>query len=217
MGIQALLLISTSCITMNLIISFVLFYSISMVYADKWVSIGEKDYNFYPVPLSQGNAISRCFREGGQLFEPKDEKTNTNVFIQAGSILGNSGGQVRRLWIGVSDVVREDEYTYLSDNSLVTFTCQGTLGLTNGGCWNGNPTAGGTASNCVSGSSFNDGRWSIQPCAVATVFGSICERDGKITPATPAPPPPPPPTASGSSCLESGTAVLLGMLFFCYQ
>ena len=44
----------------------------------------------------------------------------------------------------------------------------------------------------------------------ATTAGSICERAGSVTTAKPTKSPPP---ASGSTCLKSGTAVLLGMLF----
>ena len=69
------------------------------------------------------------------------------------------------------------------------------------------PAPAGIANNCVTGSSGTDGKWSNVACTGTS--GSICERDGETTPA--------PPPASGSTCLESGTAVLLGMLFFCYQ
>jgi hypothetical protein len=165
----------------------------------QWVLIGGKNYDFNPVPLSQGDAKVRCIREGGKLFEPKDAKTNQDVFDQAGTILGQQGGANRNLWIGVSDTVTDLEFTYLSDESLVNFICQGSdKGTT--GCWLAEPesdAASGTDTDCVTGSSGSNGKWTNQVCTSA--FGSICESAGKA----------PPPPVSGSTCLESGTAVLL--------
>ena len=75
---------------------------------------------------------------------------------------------------------------------------------------------GSTTENFVTGSSSDDGRWTIRDCSAAVntnnVFGSICERGGSVTTAPPTTSPLP---DSGSTFLESGTAVLLGMLFFC--
>merc|ERR1711892_415810 len=172
MGIQALPLISRSEINMNLI---VLFCSLSMTsvigQSVQWILVGGKNYDFNSVQLTHGDAKARCIREGGKLFEPRDTQTNRDVFVQAGATLGQAGGNKRDLWIGVSDIGTDNEFTYLSDESLVNFVC---VGSDDGraGCWETAPTA-----------------------ACAETHGSICERDGETTPA---PPPPPPPPASGS-------------------
>jgi len=143
MGIQALLLISTSCIIMNLIqsinvISFVLLYSLSMISAGaydrqaEWVRIGEKQYEFHTVGLNQGEASARCIGMGGKLFEPKDSTTNRDVFLQAGAKFPGA----TRMWIGVSDANAENAFTYLSDSSTVEFSCaEPGAASTVAGCW----------------------------------------------------------------------------------
>ena len=50
----------------------------------EWSLIGGKRYEFNPVGLTQSEASARCKRFGGKLFEPRDAKTNKNVFTQAG-------------------------------------------------------------------------------------------------------------------------------------
>merc|ERR1739848_636025 len=114
MGIQALLVILTNCSTMNSIlsinaISFILLHSISMISAieAEWIEIGGKNYDINIVPLTQGEATARCIRFGGKLFEPKDAKTNKDVFLQAGGIAVLPS---TAFWIGVSDIGEEDSF-----------------------------------------------------------------------------------------------------------
>merc|ERR1712238_25099 len=224
--IRALLLISTSCTNMNLIqhinvISFVLFYSLSMTSASgynrqaEWVSIGGKNYDFNPAAQTQSEARARCIRLGGKLFEPKDATTNRDVFVQAGAKL--IGGN--NLWIGVSDVGTEDSFTYLSDGTLVNFVCESSAGG-KAGCWLTNadmtnqPTPEATTADldCVVGNSAQDGQWSVIACTAtgAGKFGSICEMMEETPTSTSAPATPPP--ASGSTSLKSGIAVFIGTL-----
>ena len=49
-----------------------------------WIEIGGKNYDFNAVALTQSEASARCIRFGGKLFEPRDSKTNKDVFVQAG-------------------------------------------------------------------------------------------------------------------------------------
>merc|ERR1712238_101640 len=261
--IRALLLISTSCTNMNLIqhinvISFVLFYSLSMTSASgynreaEWVSIGGKKYDFNPAPLTQSEARSRCIRFGGKLFEPKDATTNKDVFVQAGAKLNGASS----LWIGVSDVGDEGSFTYLSDGTLVNFVCESSNGG-KAGCWGTAepaqfviPSTQETVNvadqlNCVVGNPRNNGKWATIGCSVSpsipaiveivgvgaegdedfvaaaagvdgvvstpSKMGSICERDDEPASTTPSAPAPAP--ASGSTCLKSGIAVVIGTLF----
>ena len=44
------------------------------------------------------------------------------------TINGNAGAENRDLWIGVSDIGTEDEFTYLSDESLVNWVFEGSTG-----------------------------------------------------------------------------------------
>jgi hypothetical protein len=167
----------------------------------EWVTIGGNNYDFNPATQTQSEARARCIRLGGKLFEPQNPETNRDVFVQAGAKLpGNTN-----LWIGVSDIGDEDNFSYLSSGIRVNFVCESSnLGAV--GCWETAPAAGGAPTvNCVTGKAADDGKWTNQVCT--TTHGSICESPGET--------PPPPPPASGSTCLESGTAVLLGMLFFC--
>ena len=55
----------------------------SLILAE-WVEIGGKNYDFNAVGLTQSEASARCIRFGGKLFEPRDAKTNKDVFLQAG-------------------------------------------------------------------------------------------------------------------------------------
>ena len=55
----------------------------SLILAE-WVEIGGKNYDFNAVGLTQSEASARCIRFGGKLFEPRDAKTNKDVFVQAG-------------------------------------------------------------------------------------------------------------------------------------
>ena len=50
----------------------------------EWIEIGGKSYDFNPAGLTQSEARARCIRFGGKLFEPKDAKTNKDVFLKAG-------------------------------------------------------------------------------------------------------------------------------------
>jgi len=231
------------------VISFVLFYSLSLVYAGaydrqaEWVEIGGKNYDFNAVGLTQSEASARCIRFGGKLFEPRDAKTNRDVFLQAGAKFnGNT-----RLWIGVSDVGTENEFVYLSDGTLVNFACESSAGG-RAGCWR--PVGAGNRAaqpipevpadppsvglDCVFGRADQDGKWATSHCVLNNVaapaaggitfatlpakFGSICEKEVATTPppSTPASTPAPPNT-SDSTCLKSGITVIIGMLFFCYQ
>jgi len=240
------------------IITFVSFCFLSMTSVSgykrqaEWVSIGGKNYDFNLAPLTQPEASARCIRFGGKLFEPRDAKTNRDVFIQAGAKLnGNT-----KLWIGISDVGTETEFTYLSDGARVNFVCEGSDEAS--GCWRAlqpipqvaaGTDAGGQIGaatqnlDCVFGSSDQDGKWQTSNCVLNVVdqpikdadattagiaadtydfvaplaakFGSICEKDA--APTTQAPNTPTPPETSDSTCLKSGIAVMIGMLFFCYQ
>ena len=52
----------------------------------EWIEIGGKNYDINIAPLTQSEARARCIRFGGKLFEPKDAKTNKDVFLQAGTL-----------------------------------------------------------------------------------------------------------------------------------
>ena len=67
----------------------------------EWVSIGEIDYNFYALVLSHVAAKTRCLQESGKLFEPKDEQTNNDVFMQAGKQSSLSQNQYLIIFIGL--------------------------------------------------------------------------------------------------------------------
>jgi len=192
MGIQALLLISASCIIMNLIqsknvISLILFYSLSMISAGtydrkaEWALIGGKNYDFNPVGQTQSEASARCIRFGGKLFEPRDAQTNRNVFTQAGAKLSVD----TKLWIGISDVGEEASFTYLSDGTLVNWVCESSASGT--GCWQGSqpvveaafansssPTTAELATrnlDCVFGTAKAVGKWAVSNC-VTNIAGA---------------------------------------------
>ena len=46
-------------------------------------------------------------------------------YVSKGATLGQAGAVARNLWIGVTDIGTEDEFTYLSDESLVNWVCEG--------------------------------------------------------------------------------------------
>ena len=52
----------------------------------EWIQIGGKNYDINVVKLTLHEAKARCIRFGGKLFEPKDAKTNKDVFLQAGTL-----------------------------------------------------------------------------------------------------------------------------------
>ena len=56
----------------------------SLILAER-VEMGGKNYDFNPVGLTQSEASARCIRFGEKLFEPRDAKTNRDVFLQAGT------------------------------------------------------------------------------------------------------------------------------------
>jgi hypothetical protein len=228
-------------LTQNInVICLVLFYSLSMVSAGAyksqagWIEIGGKNYDFNAVALTQSEASARCIRFGGKLFEPRDAKTNKDVFVKAAAKFNAN----TRLWIGVSDVGEENSFTYLSDGTLVNWVCETSQGG-RAGCWGtSQPVAEDRATpdpasldlDCVFGTADGDGKWAVSNCvqnvpgvpAAVVVgginfgmnpakFGSICEKD--VAPN----PPPPPPAPSDSTCLKSGITVMIGMLFFCHH
>lgn len=214
-----------SLIRVTNVISIVLFHSLSIAEANdpqvQWQKIGEKEYFFNAAPLTQADANAKCRGLKAKLFEPKTEETNREVFVQAGVKLGQlPAGVARTLWIGVSDRITEAVFTYVSDEKPVAFTCKGNSAAPapSTGCW-ATATAPVAPTDCVSSSSNADGKWTEVACG--GTLGSICERDVKPTAAPPTQKPPTQkptiPTDSGSTCLESGAAVLLGMLFFCYH
>jgi len=180
--IQPLLLISASCINMNLIqsinvISFVLLHFLSIISAAKWVKIGGKEYEFNPLGMTHSFARGRCAGMGAKLFEPKDAATNGAVFTQAGIELATDA---TRLWIGVSDIDTEDSFTYTSDAQPVTFPCDepGSTQLADrGGCWrplqpiteltfdDNEAIAIATQDlNCVFGTAAQNGKWQTSNC-----------------------------------------------------
>jgi len=232
------------------VISFVLFYSLSLVYAGaydrqaEWVEIGGKNYDFNAVGLTQSEASARCIRFGGKLFEPRDAKTNKDVFVQAGAKFNAD----TKLWIGVSDLGEENSFTYLSDGTLVNWVCDSSNGG-RAGCWSTgqpvtestfvDPAAPTTAElatrnlDCVFGRANQDGKWTTSNCvrnvaettidttalaaATPAKFGSICESDVATPAPAPEPTTPAPAGTSDSSCPKSGITVMIVMLFFCYQ
>ena len=89
------------------------------------------------------------------------------------------------------------------------------------GCWRaGNPATGDTGLlNCVIGQPARDGQWRNIACTTfvsgpstgqTVKKGSICESD---VPTSTTPSPSAPPPSSGSSCLESGTSIMMGIMF----
>ena len=54
-----------------------------LILAD-WVKIGGKTYDFNSARMTHSEASAMCKKQGGKLFEPRDEKTNKEVFEQAG-------------------------------------------------------------------------------------------------------------------------------------
>ena len=67
----------------------------------EWVLIGGRNYDFNPGPLSQNDAKARCIRMGGKLFEPKDKKTNRDVFVQAGNTLSKYSLISQKLYLHI--------------------------------------------------------------------------------------------------------------------
>ena len=63
-------------------------FTMSFILAEclaEWVLIGGKCYEFNAIGLTQSEASARCIGSGGKLFEPRDAKTNRDVFVQAGN------------------------------------------------------------------------------------------------------------------------------------
>jgi hypothetical protein len=141
----------------------------------QWIQVGGKNYDFNPAPLSQPDAKKRCIANGGRLFEPRDEKTNRDVFIRAGAELGGA----TNLWIGISDVGTENVFRYISDEQSVNWKCDGSATTVNTiGCWRvAQPITENTGAavdgeiptatvnlDCVFGSPSQDGKWQTSNC-----------------------------------------------------
>ena len=47
--------------------------------SDEWVKIGTKYYSFHTDKKNYLDAKASCIEQGGRLFEPRDESTNTEV------------------------------------------------------------------------------------------------------------------------------------------
>ena len=94
--------------------------------SDEWVRIGTKLYSFNINRKNYTNARASCIEQGGRLFEPRDELTNTevtNMAIDKGIIASGFNGTMSGFWFGINDMELENHFVYTSsEDKPLTWT-----------------------------------------------------------------------------------------------
>nr|XP_034322104.1 perlucin-like protein [Crassostrea gigas] len=81
-----------------------------------WLPYNNHCYWLSPSPLSFNNAVDICSKKGSNLIEIKDAAEEKWVFLQS---------RIRRyktFWIGLTDVVNQNEYVYSSSGTKPIYT-----------------------------------------------------------------------------------------------
>ena len=83
----------------------------------EWIKIGTKLYSFNTDRKNYTDARASCIEQGGRLFEPRDELTNTevtNMAIDKGIIASGFNGTMSGFWFGINDRELENHFVYTS-------------------------------------------------------------------------------------------------------
>ena len=126
----------------------------------EWIKIGTKHYSFNTDRKNYTDARASCIEQGGRLFEPRDESTNSDVIKAANDIFifYNHG-----FWFGINDFLLENHFVYTSSEEPLTWTNwsldQPDDDLDNEDC----------------GEILSNGKWNDYHCYLGMTY--VCEKD----------------------------------------